>query len=286
MAEPVVSHRSEWEEWETFERRPAPELRPYVRRYTGWVDRANYPSRRREVPQDSPVLIVNLFDELRVSQPRDPGNLGSYRAFFAGLTDSHVFTETDGSGGGIQVDLTPLGGRLFLGRPMSETSHAVFELEDLLGADGREFAGRLLSARTWDARLDLLDTLLLGRMARAAPVSEGIAWAWNTLTRAHGRIRVGALADELGWSQRHFIRCFRDDIGLPPKQFARVLRFQSAVARLRESRPPRLVDLAIDCGYYDQPHFVRDFRQLAGCTPTEFRASFARETSGIVAPAR
>jgi AraC-like DNA-binding protein len=79
---------------------------------------------------------------------------------------------------------------------------------------------------------------------------------------------VGQIADELGCSRRHLSDRFGTELGLPPKALGRVLRFQRAVGLLRGGG--ELADVAYTCGYADQPHFNRDFRALAGVTPTEF----------------
>jgi AraC-like DNA-binding protein len=90
---------------------------------------------------------------------------------------------------------------------------------------------------------------------------------------------VVALAEELGWSRRRLVACFREEIGLAPKALARVIRFDRAVVRLRSGAA--LGELAHACGYCDQAHFNREFRQLAWMTPGEFRAASA--PSGAVA---
>src|SRR5262249_42838854 len=97
----------------------------------------------------------------------------------------------------------------------------------------------------------------------------------------HGRAPIGELAEELGWSHRRLIARFRDHIGLTPKTLARVIRFDRAVRRLHASQPENLAELAFDCGYFDQAHLNRDFREFAGTSPTAFIA--ARLDSGGIA---
>jgi AraC-like DNA-binding protein len=82
---------------------------------------------------------------------------------------------------------------------------------------------------------------------------------------------VGALAGEVGWSRKHLINRFRDQVGLSPKVMARVLRFHRAVDLLAHG-VPSYVDVAVTCGFYDQAHMNREFRALAGCTPGELAA--------------
>ena len=83
---------------------------------------------------------------------------------------------------------------------------------------------------------------------------------------------IGDLTTALGCSRKHLVSQFRDQVGLPPKQVARVLRFESVVRALGDARPRSWTEVAMGAGYYDQAHLIRDFNEFAGCTPTEFVA--------------
>lgn len=107
-------------------------------------------------------------------------------------------------------------------------------------------------------------------------------WSWQRLRGTGGRASIGALAAELGWSHRRLIARFREQIGLAPKTVARVLRFDRAVAALGSTSSRGLAEIAFACGYFDQAHLNRDFRELAGTTPTAFLGSRLR-SGGIAA---
>jgi len=87
-----------------------------------------------------------------------------------------------------------------------------------------------------------------------------------------GRANVSGLVDELGWSHRRLIARFREGIGLAPKTLGRVLRFERVSRLLQAVQEPRLAEVALDCGYYDQAHLNRDFREFTGTTPGEYLA--------------
>ncbi|MER6875147.1 helix-turn-helix transcriptional regulator, partial [Amycolatopsis sp. NPDC000673] len=105
---------------------------------------------------------------------------------------------------------------------------------------------------------------------RADPPPE-LNRAWHELRRSGGLLRVGDLADEVGWSRRHLGERFRAELGLAPKQAARVLRFERAVRLLRSGRRD-LAGIAYAAGYYDQAHFTNEWRSLAGCSPRTWMA--------------
>ena len=126
---------------------------------------------------------------------------------------------------------------------------------------------RLSEAPGWRERFALLDTALLRRVAAGPEPAPEVAWTFRRLAAANGRLAIGPLAAEVGWSRRHLAARWRRDVGLGPKAVARILRFQRALRLVREGHA--LADAAYECGYADQPHLNRDFRALAGATPRE-----------------
>jgi AraC-like DNA-binding protein len=250
-------------------RRPAPSLRSYVRAYHGWTEETPAPIRRSEFSYGDVVLVVNLDAPVRVRDPRRPGHVVAPRAFVAGIDDSFGVTEHDGVSAGIQVTLSPLGARAFLGVPLHELAHTVVELEDVLGASARRIVERLQEDATWEERLARVETVVAERVAAGASPPPDAEWAWKRLNETHGALRVEALARELGCSRRHLAARFRDHVGLPPKTVARILRFRRAV-RLMLRDTGRWGDIAAACGYCDQPHLNRDFQQFVGATPTTY----------------
>ena len=88
-----------------------------------------------------------------------------------------------------------------------------------------------------------------------------------------GTIRVGELAADLGWTRQHLGRVFRQQVGIGPKELARICRLQRAVHRLQRTPDVELARVALELGYFDQAHMARDFRELAGVTPATVRAA-------------
>ena len=278
----MVRHESDMGSWETVRAEPHPELRPNVRGYCGYAEKTAAPMRRRELPGASVELIISFGDPLRLIDARDPAGRGEERtSFVAGLSDSYAITGTDGTQRGVQVTLSPLGAYMFFGLPAQELSNRAVRLEDVLGREANRLAARLREAPTWGARFELLDKIIEARLSEAHQPSPGVAWAWERMNEGHGTVRVEALAGHLGWSRRHLAVRFRQQVGLPPKLLARIFRFRRA-ARLIERRGGEgLAEIAFECGYYDQSHLNRDFREFAGSSPTEFLVRRLPDEGGI-----
>ena len=124
-------------------------------------------------------------------------------------------------------------------------------------------------------------TAFFDRLAAAPSLPSELTWAWRMLEQSGGQCEVAGLAEEIGWSRKHLSVQFRQRFGLPPKTVARILRFHRTAALLGEAANEGRADIALAGGYYDQPHFNRDFRQFAGCTPGEYLARLLPDGGGV-----
>ena len=259
--------------WELHTRPAAGALRELVGDYQGYREETGGPLRRFEVPHPDVTLIIGLGPALEMLDPDRPDVPGTMRrSFVAGLHGGPALMEHAGTQEGIELRLAPPVARMLLGVPLSELTGGVVELEDVLGPEGRELPERLAGTPGWAARFDILDTVLARRVADATAPRPDMVRAWRRLRDSEGRLETTALAAELGCSRRHLARRFREEVGLAPKAFARVLRFGRVTRRLRGADPGRLSEIAQDCGYYDQAHLNRDFREFARLTPSEYTA--------------
>ncbi|MGW7568436.1 helix-turn-helix domain-containing protein [Streptomyces tendae] len=260
--------------------RPAPALRRYVDSYVGFDLRGFAAGVHCGPPSGMLTAVISLSDPLEVAAGVGDGSpVTRFSSVAGGLMGRSVAIHHDGHQQGVKVALTPLGARALYGMPAAVLAGRLVPLDELLGALGVELADRLRAASTWAARFTALDELLLRVVSRDA-VSDHVrrmrpevAEAWRLLVAARGCVQVGAVAAELGWSRRHLTERFRGEMGLSPKTFARVLRFEHAhgLATARDRLP--WPEVATVSGYADQAHLVRDWNEFTGRTPTAWRHS-------------
>jgi AraC-like DNA-binding protein len=254
-------------------RPPCEPLRRHVRSIEGYDERAPGPRSRREFPEPWIVVIIEFGPALRVTlggdartSVRHPGG------FVAGLGDRFAVTEHEGRQRGIQVDLTPTGARRLFGIPMSELTHQIVALRDLLPAGHLALTERLSASRDWATRLDLVEEFLVRRLLEARLDTRRVDWAVARIESCGGILNVGSLARELGHSHKHLISLFRDQVGIPPKLLARLVRFERVRRAASANRGIGWAELALRHGYCDQAHLAREVKQLAGLTPTQTAA--------------
>jgi AraC-like DNA-binding protein len=259
---------------------PAAPLAPYITgAIEGWEQTSGPQSNLREVPIPGVPVIVNLGAKWTIETT---GRTEALDSFTGGLSTGPAIVRGPSSWACMELRLTPLGARRLFGVPMHELANQVVPLEEVLPLS-RELVDRLRDARSWSARFELLDDFLLRRLDRSVdPTSPEVEWSWARLHGSHGQAPIHELADELGWSHRRLIARFRDQIGLAPKALARVIRFDRAVRLLRASTSRGFAEIAFDCGYFDQAHLNREFREFAGTTPGAFVAA-QLDSGGIAA---
>jgi AraC-like DNA-binding protein len=265
---------------------PAPALRPFIAGYAGYRQAGVAPATHRGLPSPYLTVIFTIDDPLTIAAHVDPRRPpGSYRSLVGGLHTSPALITHQGRQSGIQLALSPLGARALLGMPAAELAGIDVDGRDVLGPLAGEVCERIRAAADWPGRFAVLDRVLTSRLAdprrRAGPrASDEVRHAWRRLVVSGGRCPIAELAAETGWSGRHLRAAFHRETGLTPKTAARVIRFDRARRRLQRQAaagaPPLLAGLAADCGYYDQAHLAREFRDLAGCPPSAWLAAEIR----------
>ena len=246
----------------------SPRLRGVARDYWGYAEQTAGPLRRRELPSADIIVIVNLGAPLQVAQPSSaPSVIPSGGGFVAGLHETYTLTETAGSQSGVELRLSPLGAYRLLGQSMDALANRSVPLDQICGAWAVELVERMQAAPTWDDRFAALDAALAAQLTHTRGPSPEVAWVWRQLAISGGRVPIATLAEELGWSPKRLIARFREQVGLPPKQVARLLRFQRVTSLILTTETPDWGLLARQCGYYDQSHLIHEFQRFAGDTP-------------------
>jgi len=277
--ERVLRHESELCSWELVVRAPDPALAPLVSDYQGYVESGASAPLRQQAPTRWLPLIVNFGATWDIADSED-GLPTAHASFLAGLGERSSYVRANGPASCVQVNLTPLAAHMFLGLSMHELANRVVTLEDVLPRSAHRLTERLEDAGTWEARFALLDAVFAERLAQARLPSADVAWAWRILERTNGKAPIGWICDRLGRSRRHLASRFREQVGLTPKTVARIFRFERAVALLDRGDVP-LAELAFECGYYDQAHLNRDFREFAGRSPAAYARRIAPD-GGVI----
>ncbi len=200
-----------------------------------------------------------------------------------GLHQRPAYVEQPVQQAGLQLAVHPLAARALFGLPARELGQLAGDATDVLGHSAARLQQRLAETPSWAERFALLQQDLRRRVdaqERRTPVRTEVREAWVWMARHRGTGSMDGLAAHVGLSSRQLTTLFGREVGLPPKQVSRLMRFgyarQRITASVRRGVRPDFAAVAADCGYYDQSHLDRDFTQYVGLSPTAWIAEERR----------
>lgn len=247
-----------------FESAPSIAVSRFIKCY--WVLEDDSPANfvQTIVPDGRSELILNLrrpFQSLQNEQWYSQPD-----CFFVGQITGPLLVRANGPATVIGVRFQAHGARQLLGLPMNQLTDSVVSLEDISRSLDRSFE-RLRDLCSVSEQLAALDRILFEHSERIGKEDDLVSLAVEEFEQAGGLLGVRHLADRIGLSSRQFERRFRSVVGISPKLFCRMQRFQRVFPAM-ENPQSQWVDAAVNCGYYDQAHLIRDFREFSGTTPT------------------
>ena len=265
--------------------KPVPPLSDFVKLFWRMTNPGAPPSRRRVYPDGTMSLVIHLANSTSTFFINDerfdikvPLLAGPY---------SHAFdVDPSLSTALIGVVFQPFAGRAFFPVAAHELHNLDISLSDLLPSDADELLEAICSASDARSQFRSLERFLMKRLTKIFPVHPKIKYAVGQLSSNGGLRRVRRVQMDTGLSHTRFIQLFREHVGITPKLFCRVQRFCALRERIANGQPVNWADLAADCGYFDQAHLIRDFRQFAGLTPLEYRRGTSGEEANLLAAIR
>jgi AraC-like DNA-binding protein len=247
------------------------------------------PRDHRGLPSPFLTFIVTLDAPVVIAEA---GGERGLDVVVAGLTTEVERVKMPSRQTGLQAAVHPLAARRLFGMPAAELARLSLEGEDVLGRAAPRLRERLAEAPGWDERFAIFGEEMglaaaagdderprgvgrRGGLRSASSLVGGprpeVVEAWRLLTATRGRIRIEALAERVYLSRRRLSTLFAAEFGLTPKEAARTMRFTHSVARIGEGVRGGALDLAgvaAECGFADQPHLDREFREFAGTSPS------------------
>jgi AraC-like DNA-binding protein len=229
-------------------------------------------SKERIVPSGTLELVINLReDEFRIYRPARLERCRRFSgAVVSGTYSSSFVIDAQQHASVVGVHFRAGGAFPFLGVAASDLADTHVNLETLWGKAAIELRERLCEAREPAERFRLLEEALKAHLFRPMEHHYAVAFALGAFMRRGSDSSIREISRQLGLSHRRFIEVFEREVGLTPKLFCRLRRFQRAFSELEQAKSPDWGGLVVDCGYFDQSHFINDFRDFSGLPPKEY----------------
>ncbi len=251
--------------------KPQPPLADFVDQL--WLSQGAAPEHQMErlLPDTTLELVINLQQDcIKLYDPVDHYLCGTARGYIVSGPRSRYFViDTRDQVATMGVHFRPGGAFPFFRVPPSELADQSVALDALWGPAATEIRERLLASASPESKFCVLEACLLKQLAKPLERHPAVGIGMQLL-RCSRQPSIARVVDKVGLSQRRFIQLFDEQVGLTPKLFSRVTRFQRVVQTVHGAGEVDWADLALDCGYYDQAHFIHDFQTFAGITPTAY----------------
>jgi AraC-like DNA-binding protein len=249
---------------------PVTELQPFIKCF--WTledDGSSAPELQRVLPDGCMEMIFHYGDLYR-QYFEDGSSIIQPKSFVFGQISSYIEIAPTGVTGIIAARFLPEGLVPFIETPVSGLENKAIDLYDLFGDEGKGLEEKVISAADNPSRIKMIEEFLLNRLATPHTIDNITKACVEAIFQSQGQIGVVELADKMNINRRNMERRFTSAVGLSPKQLSRVARLQITLKMLDQKQYSSLTSLAYENGYYDQAHFIKDFKEFTGLSPKSF----------------
>ena len=253
--------------------RPRPPINAFIECFWYFPAYVVKHTRERALPTGTVELVVNLGqDRMRIFKDEEDASGHHFNdVVVCGPHSRYFVLDTSQSAAAVGIHFRPGGSTPFFSLPTNELTDQHVALDDLWGPLAREMRERLMLAPSPELMFLLLEQVLLSRLQQSHPLHPAVAYAVRKLTAFPHVVRIRQVQNETGYGAKRFIELFSSAVGLTPKVYSRIQRFQAVIERIARGDRVEWADVAADSGYCDQSHLNREFRVFAGVTPAIYQ---------------
>ena len=253
-------------------RKPKPPLSHFVDSFWSYEADETGQKTERILPNGTLELVINLRqDELLFHDTERPENPSRFSgAIMSGAHGRGLVPDDPKEIFLIGVHFKPGGAFPFLGLPAGDLTDTHADLENLWGPSAGRLRESICEAGTSDEQFQLLEQALLRRLRHDVEQHYAVSAGLEMFGKHHAAPKVREAASYIGLSERRFIQAFKTEVGLTPKLFSRIQRFQRTRSVIERDPAPDWAELAFDLGYFDQSHLIREFLEFSALSPTDY----------------
>lgn len=254
--------------YQTFE--PIEDLNTFIKCYWTLESATEDNPQKQTIVPDGCMEMIFHYGDLYKQYIENGNSIIQPKCFVIGQLTRPLEIEPTGKTGIFSVRFHPDGFLPFATIPIKEMENTAVSLEKLYGKTGQEIEQQIVAAHTTSDRINLIETFLFNRLTDKETIDRIMKSAVDTILTANGQLSVDELSQRTNINRRQLERKFSSAIGLSPKQLSKTIRLQAALKMLLSKQYTSLAELAYESEYYDQAHFIKDFKEFTGLTPKEF----------------
>lgn len=251
---------------------PANPLAHFIEWLFFYEDYAPEHTREKRLPDGAVEMVINLTESPKLLFENEGSNKGQTfnRNWISGQQKKAIIIDVAGKSTMMGVRFKLGGASPFFPFPMSELQDAVVELDTIWGNEAHFLQEKLAVEPAHFQKFKILEQFLLSIACRELAANPYIEYAAKILQTASEDYSIQKLVQKTGFSHKHFIRIFDQQIGIKPKMLSRIYKFQKAIQLLENRQSIKWTDLSYECGYYDQAHFIKEFQAFSGINPSSY----------------
>ncbi len=250
-----------------------------------WLSESDPSPHRQErvLPHGTMQLVISLREKtLRVYDRQRAGKFQTFPpSMLVGAQSEYSIIDTAPQASMIGVAFKPGGAFPFFKCPSNEFQDAHIPMECIWGAAADELRSRLLDAKAARLKFLILEQFLMDHAVRPLELHPAVAFALREFQDVPQLKTISQVADQTDLSPRRFIQVFNESVGLTPKLFCRIRRFQEVLQLINSGQEIDLTEIGLAAGYFDQAHFIHDFQDFSGITPTAYITHRSRNINHI-----
>ena len=251
---------------------PRYELKPYITKI--WLFESDYmlsPNNSLIAPNARAKIIIPYKNALSTTDNGKTTVCNESDLYLIGIRDVPVtLSAKPGFTGSIGIELTTCGAYRFLNISMSEITNSLFSFTDIYGKEGKRLQQKMVDHEKPEHKIQIIQEFLLNRLTQENRNNQIIDYSVNLITSLNGLIEIKELERKTGFSKRYLDYLFKDHLGISPKTFSTIMRFQKFYKHWSETESLNFSRESIYELYYDQSHFIKEFKRYTGYTPMKF----------------
>ena len=226
----------------------------------------------RFLPNGDVEILIDFHDSPQYIYDNDSlKEIQACHHVWASGVRTEPITIPSGTNAAMMVILFKKGmGAPFFPFPMNEIRDSVVDADLIWGADFGDIRDRMLETKDVQARFRIMENFLVSKFEAKMNVNACVEFAIREMAERPDALSIARMNSKIGYSQKHFTEMFRRSVGVNPKAYLKIMRFQKAVRTIDASGDIDWGQVAFECGFYDQAHFINDFKHFSGFTPEQF----------------
>jgi len=258
---------------------PSIELQAIVKCYWTLESPAEPTPQKQRIVPDGCMEMIFHFGDLYKQYLEDGSSIIQPRSFIFGQITSYLDIEATGATDIFAVRFHPEGFIPYATIAIKEMENKAVSLEKIFGNNGLLLEEEMTKANNSPERITIVEKFLTGRLAEAASIDRIVSTTVETILNINGQLSVDQLSQQLNIHRRQLERKFYSAIGLSPKKLSKIIRLQATLKMMMNNELTSLTSIAHEGEYYDQAHFIKDFKEFTGMSPKNFYADNLKMSS-------